>query len=485
MTVSLTHYGTNNNYWNAGPQPIVAKDILVNSNSNSNTLNLTMIHDGRTFTGTLSGNFQFNGPISTVDKVSGTFTESTFYKNGVLYSTEIMAQPVEIHAWVWQSTSVPAYIHQASILNRGVTFVGSQGSTEYGDTLIAGSGNDSFTSYPGKVTKGLGAYFDGQGGTDTAILQGLLSEYTIRTATFWDQTDRSGQAPLKQISGWEIVKPGTSRNEVTQLANVERVQFADKTIAFDLSPDQAGGTPTPTPPPTQTFQTTNTLAIPPGRAINSSAANDLITGTSSTTDAVSYSGSIRDYRVAKDANGNHTVIDTVTNRNGSDVVVNVERLQFSPDPSTGANRIALDLAPTQATGKATLLIGAVLPGKLALDPSKYALMGPVIDLFDQGFTLQQLSGALLRLPIWDVLTGKGAPTNADIATYLVNNVYGVGTGQTANLGADLARSLAIDAMAAETPATQGTYLANLVLSATSQSHIDLVGIQSTGLVYLG
>jgi hypothetical protein len=40
-------------------------------------------------------------------------------------------------------------------------------------------------------------------------------------------------------------------------------------------------------------------------------------------------------------------------------------------------------------------------------------------------------------------------------------------------------------MAAETPATQGTYLANLVLSATSQSHIDLVGIQSTGLVYVG
>ena len=233
-----------------------------------------------------------------------------------------------------------------------------------------------------------------------------------------------------------------------------------------------------------TFQTTNTLAIPPGRAINSSAANDLITGTSATTDAVSYSGSIRDYRVAKDANGNHTVIDTVTNRNGSDVVVNVERIQFAPDLISGANRIALDLAPTQATGKAALLLGAVLPGKLALDPSKYALMGTVIDLFDQGYSLQQLSGAVLRLPIWDALTGKPAPTTTDIATYLINNVYGVGTSQ-ANLGADLARSLAIDAMAAETPATQGTYLANLVLSATSQSHIDLVGIQSTGLVYLG
>jgi hypothetical protein len=40
-------------------------------------------------------------------------------------------------------------------------------------------------------------------------------------------------------------------------------------------------------------------------------------------------------------------------------------------------------------------------------------------------------------------------------------------------------------MNAETPATQGTYLATLAASTTSQNHIDLVGIQSTGLVYLG
>ena len=83
------------------------------------------------------------------------------------------------------------------------------------------------------------------------------------------------------------------------------------------------------------------------------------------------------------------------------------------------------------------------------------------------------------------MTGKPNPTKADVATYLVNNVYGVGTGQTANLGADLARSLAIDAMNAETTATQGTYLATLATSTASQNHIDLVGIQATGLMYLG
>ena len=165
-------------------------------------------------------------------------------------------------------------------------------------------------------------------------------------------------------------------------------------------------------------------------------------------------------------------MDKTTGRDGTDTLTNIERLQFS-DKS-----IALDLAPTQAAGQTALLIGAVLPGQLVYDVSKQALLGSVISLFDQGFTLAQLSGAILRLPIWDVLTGKAAPTNTDIASYLVNNVYG-GT-QTAAI-----TNAAIAAMNAETPVTQGTYLATLATSTASQNHIDLVGIQATGLLYLG
>ena len=166
---------------------------------------------------------------------------------------------------------------------------------------------------------------------------------------------------------------------------------------------------------------------------------------------------------------------TVTDKNkvvNSMEVNEVERLQFTD------KNIALDLAPTQSAGQTTLLIGAVLPGQLVYDVSKQALLGSVIGLFDQGFTLNQLSGALLRLPVWDVLTGKGAPTNTDIATYLVNNVY-EGKQTTAITNA------AIAAMNAETPTTQGTYLASLAASTANQTHVDLVGIQATGLVYLG
>jgi hypothetical protein len=179
-------------------------------------------------------------------------------------------------------------------------------------------------------------------------------------------------------------------------------------------------------------------------------------------------------KVVNAASGRSINISTVTNANklNADSYQEVERLKFSD------KNIALDTGATQSAGQTALLIGAVLPGQLAFDVSKQALLGSVIGLFDQGFTLAQLSGAILRLPIWDVLTGKAAPTNADIATYLVNNAYS-GTQTVAITNA------AIAAMNAETPATQGTYLASLAAGDANQAHINLVGVQANGLVYLG
>jgi hypothetical protein len=153
-----------------------------------------------------------------------------------------------------------------------------------------------------------------------------------------------------------------------------------------------------------------------------------------------------------------------------DTIVGIERLRFSDV------NLAIDTASTQSSGKAALLLGTVLPGKLALDSSKHQLIGTVINLFDQGYSLQSLSGAVLRLPIWDVLTGKLTPTTSDIASYLVNNIYGGSANQTII-------NSAILAMTNEGAENQGAYLANLALSEVSQSHIGLIGIQTSGLVY--
>ena len=201
--------------------------------------------------------------------------------------------------------------------------------------------------------------------------------------------------------------------------------------------------------------------------LTGNGGNDLMDGGLGI-DTAQYSGKISEYRGSLATQS--VISDTVANRDGIDTIVGIERLRFSDV------NLAIDTAPTQSSGKAALLLGTVLPGKLALDASKHQLIGSVINLFDQGYSLQSLSGAVLRLPIWDILTGKLAPTTSDIAGYLVNNIYGGNANQTII-------NSAILAMTNESAENQGTYLANLALSEASQSHIGLIGIQASGLAY--
>ena len=99
-------------------------------------------------------------------------------------------------------------------------------------------------------------------------------------------------------------------------------------------------------------------------------------------------------------------------------------------------------------------------------------MGSVIDLFDQGYTIQQLAGALMRLPIW---AGTLTPTNSstDIASYLLTRVNG--RAPTAAELASAVRSLDSD--------VQGTFLANLALTEANVTQVDLVGLSKTGFDY--
>ena len=156
---------------------------------------------------------------------------------------------------------------------------------------------------------------------------------------------------------------------------------------------------------------------------------------------------------------------------GTDTLLNVERIKFSD------GGIALDVGATQPAGQSVLLLGAVLPGRLVFDSSKQALLGAAIDLFDQGYSLQTLSGAVMRLPIWDILTGKATPSNTDIATYLLTNVNGVAPDATT-------LAYAVSALNTETSfATQGNFLWHLAESTASLAHVGLVGLASTGLAY--
>jgi len=239
MTISITKYVSN--YWNAGPDDGVTKasDIQVNTNSTATTLNTSIRFGADLFTIATKGNFQYSGPISTFDKVSGTLTEQIIYKNGLIQELVVVPQGTDLMNWLLPTVPVPLHIAHASTLNSGVTFTGAQVGLEFGDTLIAGSGKDTFTSFAGKATKSDAfSYFDGKGDLDLAILQGKLADYKVQTSTFGDQTDMSYKA---KISGWQIVDSVTSRNGTTQVVNVERLQFTDTMLALDTGKDQTAG----------------------------------------------------------------------------------------------------------------------------------------------------------------------------------------------------------------------------------------------------
>jgi len=162
--------------------------------------------------------------------------------------------------------------------------------------------------------------------------------------------------------------------------------------------------------------------------------------------------------------GQTWTVTNTTGTDGRDQVSGVERLKFS-DSWT-----ALDLGASDSAGSAVLLIGAVLGKDLML--SKRPLMGSVIDLFDQGYTIQQLAGALMRLPIWaGTLTATNSST--DIATYLLTRVNG-----KAPTAAEL--DAAVKSLDSE---VQGTFLANLALTQANITQVDLVGLSRTGFDY--
>jgi uncharacterized delta-60 repeat protein len=233
--------------------------------------------------------------------------------------------------------------------------------------------------------------------------------------------------------------------------------------------DALGTAESKTSTPTSTVAVNQTSTGSTGNdSLTGSAGNDNIDGGAGT-DAVVYSASRSSFSLTKTSTG-FTVADT-TGAAGTDTLLNVERIKFAD----GA--IALDVGAMQSGGQTAMLLGAVLPGRLAFDASKQALLGAAIDLFDQGYSLQTLSGAVMRLPIWDVLTGKATPSNADIASYLLTNVNGSAPDATTLANA-------VTSLNTETDfASQGSFLWHLAESATNQTRIDLVGLAATGLAY--
>ncbi len=248
----------------------------------------------------------------------------------------------------------------------------------------------------------------------------------------------------------DLTSPGLTGNYTIKVAEVadDHRNNATASGAVGSTPSGVAGT-----------AGNDTLSGTPG--------NDVIDGLAST-DTVLYSGNRASYALSKTASG-YALTDN-SGRDGTDTMLNIERIKFA---DLG---IALDVAATQSAGKAQLLLGAVL-GKDLLAQKK-PLVGTGIDLFDQGFTLQQLSGAVMRLDIWGILAngGNASASNSQIANYLLTTV---------NKAAPNAATLAAAVVALDTElgGAQGNFLSQLAESAANQTQVGLIGLAATGLEF--
>lgn len=161
-----------------------------------------------------------------------------------------------------------------------------------------------------------------------------------------------------------------------------------------------------------------------------------------------------------------TVQDRVAGRDGRDTVVATERLVFTD------RVVALDLQLDDSAGRAALLLGVALGPQALLNRG---LVGSMVQYFDSGVSLQQASQWLVGSGVMAQLAG-GAD-NLSFVRHVFRNV--VGELPSAQTASDLAQYLQAGTF------TQAGMFEVLAQMPLNQAHIDLVGLQRTGLEYIG
>lgn len=189
--------------------------------------------------------------------------------------------------------------------------------------------------------------------------------------------------------------------------------------------------------------------------IEGAAGNDSIDGGQGF-DTATYSGTHGSHAIAHQANGSFVVTDSISGRDGTDTVTNVERLQFSDV------NVALDL--DDHAGKAAKILGAVF-GVSAVSNKTYVGIG--LSLLDGGMSYENLAALALNAAgaitadavvtkLWTNVVG-GAPSTADKAPFLDMLNHGVSHGALGVLAAD---------------------------TTFNAMNINLVGLTQTGIEYI-
>jgi Ca2+-binding RTX toxin-like protein len=190
------------------------------------------------------------------------------------------------------------------------------------------------------------------------------------------------------------------------------------------------------------------------------AGNDTFDGGTGV-DTTVYGGNRADFTLTKISTG-YTLTDT-KNSEGTDTLLNIERVKF------GDKLIAIDLLPNGHTAQALEFIGIVAPSLLS-SPSVVSL---ILSFFDRGSSLHDVCQTAIDVGLISSVAGSGS--NAALAAMVYRNIFG-----------SEADGATVDWLAGFMDGRSGSYSQADFMAIVSeldvnQMHINLVGLQQTGI----
>ena len=237
-------------------------------------------------------------------------------------------------------------------------------------TITGGNGGDAIHTNTGNEAVACGA------GIDHLYFSGKKSSYSV--------TYQAGTFTVSSAQGTDSI------------SGAEYFHFSDGVLASSAT----------------LTNTTNTISLgATNPSIHTTNANDFITGLSAV-DSVAYSGSYANYSMFVSTTNNAVVQDKTTNRDGTDALVNIERLSFSD------TNVALDSGRGQNAGEAYRLYKAAFnrtPDTEGLGFWIYSL--------DTGHSLNNASQGFIGSPEFQALYGANS-SDATFLTKLYTNVLG-------------------------------------------------------------
>ena len=161
----------------------------------------------------------------------------------------------------------------------------------------------------------------------------------------------------------------------------------------------------------------STVAASDNKIVNGTAENDRLNSTDASEtmdggagiDTVIYAGNRSSYTLTP--SGNDFLLAGVSASQGTDTLVNVERIEFAD------KKLALDLDASEHGGQALEFIGLVAPS-LIHTPSVVTL---IMDLFDRGQTMLQVCELALQVGLVTSIAGNNS--NEALAAMVFRNFF--------------------------------------------------------------